>query len=614
MKARLAVSSFASAFCLALLLAQTASPQSFESRPRRAEQPLAFNADAPRADDRASAENASVSLDMLVPRDGLQFYFEVRGSSLAQLAQSGAALAPMMKMLAGPVHASAGDFASFAVSQAGALARAKLAFVGYGAAGTAALIEAANETEAEQLRAGVARLLGGRGSNKADEAGIALRGRMVLAGEPPVVSRLTQASAAYPLGEDQLFARAHERFGSDPLFAYIGVGAPQLSALAGAGSPASLTGMLAAFGLRPYAVAMGGRLEGQTLVVRALMFIDQQGGANTFSGLFSSLASATLPGPMMAANFAAADTDTFIDYRIDWEKVVQSLETMFAAFTSTPSSQGAVAADSQPGDPMARAEQSLGFSIRNDLLPALGNELAISISGFDTLVSPQRPAAGAQKGRAAGFLPSRFMVMIGLKDANRFEQLVARFFTKSGAPGLARTAYHGAMINSNKSFAYAVTKDFFILSGSAADIRHALDAYLLGNSLAAAPEFRAATGGARETALQLYLSSAVATKLFDTLQIESAKVSGSVKELAQPAARIAGLGVSVRSDADGMLMEMRAPATLAFAAMAAVATSRPAGPAPAGFGIPAPTTAAPRQANGSRVPKMTEDDVVTRRP
>jgi hypothetical protein len=72
--------------------------------------------------------------------------------------------------------------------------------------------------------------------------------------------------------------------------------------------------------------------------------------------------------------------------------------------------------------------------------------------------------------------------------------------------------------------------------------------------------------------------------------------------------------MSVKSDADGMLMEMRAPASLAFAAMAAVAASKPAEPASAGFGIPAPTIAAPRQANGSRVPKMTEDDVVTRRP
>src|SRR5262249_42808661 len=240
----------------------------------------------------------------LVPRDGLQFYFEVRGSSLAQLAQSGAALAPMMKMLAGPVHASAGDFASFAMSQTGTLAKAKLAFVGYGAAGTAALLEAANETEAEQLRAGVARLLGVRGSNKTDEASLAVRGRMVFAGEPAVVSRLTEASAAYPLGEDQLFARARERFGNDPLFAYIGVSAPQLSALAGDGRSASMTGMLAAFGLRPYAVAMGGRLEGQTLVVRALMFSDQQRGANSFSGLFSSLASATTAGSMIAANFA----------------------------------------------------------------------------------------------------------------------------------------------------------------------------------------------------------------------------------------------------------------------------------------------------------------------
>src|SRR6185369_13323978 len=117
---------------------------------------------------------------------------------------------------------------------------------------------------------------------------------------------------------------------------------------------------------------------------------------------------------------------------------------------------------------------------------------------------------------------------------------------------------------------------------------------------------------------QLYLSSAVATKLLESLQTETAIASGSVKELAQSPARVAGLGLSVLPDADGMLMELRAPATLAFAAMALLATNRPANASlmapPGGFGIPASTTAAPRHANGSRVPKMTDEDVVTRRP
>jgi hypothetical protein len=212
-------------------------------------------------------------------------------------------------------------------------------------------------------------------------------------------------------------------------------------------------------------------------------------------------------------------------------------------------------------------------------------------------------------------MPPRFMLMVGLKNAAKFEQLMARLINKAGAQSMTHTAYHGATIHATKSIAFAVTKDFFLLSGSTADLHRALDAYITGNSLAASTEFRATMSSARATTLQLYLSSAVTTKLFDSLQTEAAKASGSVKELAQPPARIAGLGLSVLPDADGTVVEMRAPARLAFAAMAALATSKPASrtTAPAGFGIPAPATA-PRPASSSRVPKMTDDDMLTRRP
>ncbi|MEN3334509.1 MAG: hypothetical protein V7641_3874 [Blastocatellia bacterium] len=618
MKARFALSSFLCVLSLAFLLAQTALPQSHDTRPRRAVQALAFNGGASLADNRTANDSASASLDALVPRDGLQFYFEVRGGGLAQLVQSASALAPLMKMLARPLHASANDFAAFAASQMAALARAKLAFVGYGAEGTAALIEAANPADAEALRAGVARWLDGRGNNSTGEAGLAVRGRMVFAGEPAIVNKLTETDGAAPLGDNPFFARARERFSRDPLFAYVEFSAPQLPATAEPNNSAYMAGVLAGFAVRPAALAMGGRLEGETLVLRAQMFMDQRRGASSFLGLFSSLTSATTAGETRAAHLAAADTDVFIDFRLDWDKLLQSIETMFATLAGAQTNNGASPAERSFADPLMKLEESLGFSIRNDLLPTLGNEVAISLSSFDTFFAPQRLAPHLRKAPAAGFMPPRFMLMVALKDATKFEQLMARLVTKSGAQPMMRVAYHGATISSNKSIAFAVTKDFFMLGGSATDLRRALDAYVMGNSLAASAEFRAAMGGTRETTMQLYLSSAVATKLFDSLQTATAKANGSVKELAQPPARVAGLGLSVLPDAEGILMEMRAPANLAFAAMAALATSKPAPAsltaAPAGFGIPASATAAPRQANGSRVPKMTDDDVVTRRP
>lgn len=617
MKARFALSRFLSALCLVCWLAQTALPQSPDLRPRRAVQPLAFNGSASGAHNPMAVESESLSLDSLVPRDGLQFYFEARGSGMAQLAQSANAFAPIMKMMTRPLRASTNDFAAFAADQMGRLARAKFAFVGYGAEGTAALIEAPTPADAESLRTDLARWLGVRGNQTSGAAGLAVRGRLLFAGEQAIVNRLAEADGVYPLGKDQFFARARARFSSDPLFAYVEIGAPPLPSPADPANSAYLEGMLAGLAMRPSAIAMGGRLAGDTLIVRAQILMNQQRGASSLFGLFSPLASAATAGETRAATFAASDTNVFVDFRLDWEKLLQSIETMFATITGAQTNNGAPLTQRTFADPMASLEQSLGFSIRNDLLPTLGNEVAISLSSFDMFFAPQR-TTGAQKASAAPLMPPGFMLMIALKDATKFEQLMSRLVTKSGAQTLTRTAYHGATISSNKRIAFAVTKDFFLLGGSAADLRRALDAYSMGNSLAVSNEFRAVVGSTRETTAQLYLSSAVATKLLESLQIETAKAIGSVKELAQPPARVAGLGISVLPDADGMLLELRVPATLAFAAMAALATGRPANAdlmaTPDGFGIPAPTTTAPRHANGSHVPKMTEDDMVTRRP
>lgn len=631
MKVRPILSSFISALCLALILVQTALPQSLESRPRRAETSLAFNGNPNTSDNGAAAEGENGALDTLVPGEGLRFYFEARGSSLIQMAQSANALSPMMKMMAGPLRASANDFSAFALNQMGTLAKAKIAFVGYGTDGAAAIIEAANPADAESLRAGVAQLLGGRANSAAGRTGVAVRGRVLFAGNREVVTRFSESDGAYSLDHNPLFVRARERFNTDPLFAYVEVNAPLTSAMPSAGEPAEMAGMLTGFGMPASAMAMGGRMEGDMLAVHAIMFMNKQrNGMNPFAGLFSPLTSEGTAGPMRAANFAAADTDMLMDFRLDWDKVLQSFESLFATFAGARSNTDQSASEMQVADPIGKMEQMLGFSIRNDLLPTLGNEAAVSLSGFDSMFTPSRSAQHATKAPTATRVPPRFMVMVALKDSTKFEKLMAQFFTKMGAPAMARTAYHGATINSFKSVTYAVTKDFFLIGNSAAEIRRSLDAGLMGNSLTTLPAYRAATSSTHETSMQLYLSSAVATKLFEALQTETAKATASVKDLAQPSATasVAGLGISVTPDTDGLLMEMRAPANLAFAAMAALATGKPAPPAkantntdktliplPAGFGIPASaTTAAPRRPDGSNVPKMTDDDIVLRKP
>ena len=137
------------ALCLALLLAQSALPQAASNRPR-----TAAMAEPNPSVVSLRESPARAALESLVPRDGLQLYFEVRNGGLAQLAAMPTALAPMTKLLlTGKTGPAASDLAGFAMRNLPALSNARIAFVSYGASGQALLIESANPQDAERLKA-----------------------------------------------------------------------------------------------------------------------------------------------------------------------------------------------------------------------------------------------------------------------------------------------------------------------------------------------------------------------------------------------------------------------------------------------------------------------------
>jgi len=608
--------------CFALILPASALPQSFNTRPRRVT-PVAYEVHdlkTTRAtDSRAAAEPAT--LESLVPREGLQFYFEIRNGGLAELARAGSAMTPVTKMLAtGPVKAKTEDLTAFVISNLAALSNAKLALVGYGASGTAALIEAANPADAEQLRAGVSVLFTrNRTAAKtagAGDLGVSLQGRMVVAGERQTVARILESNGSFAVAEDQGFMKARERFSADPFFAYAEIGSQSLPPGFGTGNAAYDAGMLAGLGTRPYAVAMGGSLQGDAMTVRALMLFSPNQRGDSLFGMLGSFTSATQIGQSVAANYAAPDADIFVDLMLDWDKLYDSIQSVLGMIANAQSNGSNQANSAQSADLFAMAEASLGFSIKNDLIPTLGNEVAVSLSGFDSFMRSIKTAA-TQRPSAP-----RFMLMVALKDPARFEKLIAKLASQNGSQTLARVVYRNAAISYSKSVAYTITNKFFMIGGSVNDIRRAMDAHALGTSLASTADYRAAVGPARQTTLQAYLSSNLSNKLYESVLAEAAKSNPALKEFAPKTAQMRSpIGLAMLPDSDGVMMEMRVPTGLTFMALAYLATSKPAanGPAysePAGLGIPNPTgpSTRTRTSDGRRVPKLTDEDLRDRRP
>ena len=137
------------------------------------------------------------------------------------------------------------------------------------------------------------------------------------------------------MAEDQDFAKAHARFWNDSLFGYIKLNAVSFSMPGvppGARSVQS-PAMLAALGDMPQAIAVGGSIRGDSATVKALMIGSSNGGR--VGGIFSELligSSAPLDESRAAA-FTPANADVFVDVKVDWAKLFESVQSLFATFT-----------------------------------------------------------------------------------------------------------------------------------------------------------------------------------------------------------------------------------------------------------------------------------------
>jgi len=163
------------------------------------------------------------------------------------------------------------------------------------------------------------------------------------------------------------------------------------------------------------------------------------------------------------------------------------------------------ASTAPPETPFAYYEKKLGLKIKDDLLPLLGNELALALPkrarkatndpatnvNVNT-VTGESAQPNAANGPNAGPNP---LVAIAIKDREAVKRLVPKIiegFGLKGANLLAQTEKReGTEIVSYAGvFAYAFVGDFLVLSTDAIEIRHVVDAYLSHQTLSSDSHFR----------------------------------------------------------------------------------------------------------------------------
>src|SRR5918999_46902 len=135
----------------------------------------------------------------------------------------------------------------------------------------------------------------------------------------------------------------------------------------------------------PGAVAFGASLDRSALAVRLAVENTPDGTISIIPFLPNLISGPPVTGE--TASVAPADAELFVAGSLDWTQVYNqtlgaaavSPESLAATFRGEGSEEGKLERQPTMDETIAAVEKLFGFRFRDDLLPALGNEVAISL-------------------------------------------------------------------------------------------------------------------------------------------------------------------------------------------------------------------------------------------
>lgn len=335
----------------------------------------------------------------------------------------------------------------------------------------------------------------------------------------------------------------------------------------------------------PEAVGAALVFESDAYVVRTLVInkADNKGTAIPFVPQFVS-------GPAMvpeAANIFPADTDLYVSVSLDYPQIYEGMAKSIASAEERSRKSSQPVIDRPPPEsPFAIYEKKLGLKIKDDLLPLLGNELALALlkkaspatpAASESVTSKATPGDAAPAGttpenrgpkmvqptqpnpviaisvkdrEAVGRLIPKIVESLGLKGANLFAQTEKR-------DGTELTSYGGI-------FSYAFVGDFLIVSPDVAATRHTVDAYLRHETLSSVTHFRNFTRWQpRQLLGQVYIAPGLVEQYTVGAAAAGAPVSEKMTEfLYRVNPVIDPLTYSLSNDGSGPLHELHVPKNL----------------------------------------------------
>lgn len=291
----------------------------------------------------------------------------------------------------------------------------------------------------------------------------------------------------------------------------------------------------------PEAVGAAVAFEDDGYAMRALIINgpDNKSNAIPFVPQFISGPALTPASPAIMP----ADVDLFVALSLDYPQIYDGmLKAISGAEEASRKLSRQTVADKPPTSPFAEYEKKLGLKIKDDLLPLLGNEIALVLPKKPTKTNqpatrPEQPADENNEKKpvsAPGFTP---VIAIAIKDREAVKQLIPKIidgFAFKGASLLAQTEKRDD--TEITSFAgvlsYGFIGDFMIISPDSTLVRHVVDSYLNHQTLSSDGHFRNSTRWQpRQVQGQVYVAPSLIDLYYPLGPGPSTAVNDQLREL-----------------------------------------------------------------------------------
>jgi hypothetical protein len=333
-------------------------------------------------------------------------------------------------------------------------------------------------------------------------------------------------------------------------------------------------------GKPPDALGLALSYEGESFDVRGLL-INAPGERSDVLPFWPRVI-AGAPIVPEAPNIFPANTELFATMSLDLPQILAEISKPLKNEFHISRGRGTFAPAVDPESPLKAIENKLQISIKDDLLPLLGSEIAIGLpmKGMNVFGLPGPPSATpATKENAPDKQPLERgpIVAISVKDKERLRVLMPKIVEALGFKGASQFAAterreDTELISYADLFAYAFVGNFLVLSTDAATVRNVVDSYLKNETLASDVQFRAYTRWQpRQLHGQFYISPALMDSYKDWAVQPTTRMSDQLRSFM---ARLTTVSLpvtySLSNEGMGPLHELHVPKNLVAMFVAAI--------------------------------------------